>query len=138
MSASLAVQTGLVQRLDNSPGVTALVPIAHIMDRNSLPNPSPSIIIGEAQAVDEGTSLKRRITRVYHTLHVWKKEPTLQGVNAIAGAIRTAINSARLTLPEGFHCADCYVSDTRLLRDPDGETSHAVVTVETLVQEVTP
>lgn len=135
MSVALAVQTGLVQRLDGSPAVTALVPAESIMDRNSLPNPSPSIIIGEAQVVDEGTSQSRQITRVYHNLHVWKKEPTLQGVNAIAGEVRKAIRSARLRLPAGFHCADCFVSDIRLLRDPDGETSHAVVVVQTLVQE---
>lgn len=86
--------------------------------------------------MDEGTSLRRAHTRVYHTLHIWVKEPAFEGVKTIAGAIRTAIHSARLTLAPGLHCADALVSSMRFLRDPDGERAHGVVVVEVLVSEV--
>lgn len=137
MSADLAVQKALRARLVSTAAVTALVPATSILDRHTRPAPDPSIILGEGQTI-EGDDLARRQQRVVLDLHVWKKEPGLAGVKAIAGAVRAALHSGRLALAAGFHCGDCRVSHTRFLRDPDGETSHAVVTVETLVSEVAP
>ena len=135
MSASLALQKALRARLIATSAVTDLVPAASILDRNARPNPDPSIILGEDQEVDENR-IARDVVRVYATLHVWKKEPSLVGVKSIAGAIRTAINALNFEEVDGYHFGDCYVSGTRFLRDPDGETSHGVVTVEALVSEV--
>lgn len=135
MSADLAVQKAIRARLVATGAVTALVPAASILDRNERPVPVPSIILGEAQVVDEGESVARKRQRVYHTLHVWKREEGLTGVKAIAGAIRTALHSARLTLDAGYYSADGYVSGQRFLRDLDGATSHGILTVEVLVQE---
>lgn len=137
MSASLALQKALRLRLVATSAVTDLVPAAAILDRNARPNPDPAIIIGEDQTTDE-SRIARNVVRVYSTLHIWKKEPGLVGVKAIAGAIGSAIKPSRLVLETGYHCGDCYVSGERFLRDPDGETSHAIVTIETLVSEVTP
>jgi hypothetical protein len=136
VSIDLAAQKALRARLVATGAVTALVPAANILDRNQRPAPSPAIILGESQVVDEGDSLDRSRGRVYHTLHVWKREPSLEGVKAICGAIRAAVRSGRLILDAGYHCADAKVSGIRTLRDPDGETSHGVVTVEMLVAEV--
>lgn len=71
-------------------------------------------------------------------LHVWKKEPGLAGVKAIAGAVRAALREWGIAADTPFHIGDCRVSHMRYLRDPDGETSHAVVTVEALVAELAP
>lgn len=131
-----AVQVAIRNRLVATAAVTALVPAASILDVNQRPSPSPSIILGESQAVDEGTSLRRAHVRVYHTIHVWKREPSLEGVKIICAAIRKAIHAGRLDLGTGLHCADALVSSMRQMRDPDGETSHGVVTVEVLVAEV--
>jgi hypothetical protein len=135
MSASLSVQQAIRSRLVATSAVTALVPASNILDRNALPAPDPSIIIGEDQEVDDGDLQRRRI-RIYSTVHVWKRERGLTGVKAIAGAIRTAVQSGRIVPIEGFHVADCHIAGTRYLRDPDGETAHAVITIETLVQEM--
>ncbi|GGO55216.1 Protein of unknown function [Roseovarius pacificus] len=132
MSEDLAVQKAIRARLAASPAVTALVPSGAILDRNQRPAPDPSIILGESQEVDEGTSLQRDRTRIYHTLHIWKREPSLTGVKAICGAVRTALKADRLEL-DGYHCADWHVSSARYLRDPDGETSHGVMVVNVLV-----
>lgn len=134
MSASLTVQKAIRARLVASSGVTALVSADSILDRNARPAPDPSIIIGEGQSIDDGR-IARNVERVYSTVDIWKKEIGLTGVSAIAGEIRSAIHSARLSFDAGFHCADCFVSSIRFLRDPDGETAHAVLTVETLVGE---
>lgn len=131
-----AVQVAIRNRLVATAAVTALVPASSILDTNQRPNPSPSIILGESQAVDEGTSLKRGHVRVHHTIHVWKREPSLEGVKVICAAILKAIHAGRLDLGPGLHCADALVSSMRQMRDPDGETSHGVVTVEVLVAEV--
>ena len=135
MSADLALQKAVRARLAANASVTALVPAASILDRNARPNPDPSIIIGEGVAIDE-TRIARNVQRLYLDLHIWKKEPSTAGVKAIAGAVRTAIHSAKIPPTDGFTVGDCYVSSARYLRDPDGETSHAVVTVEALVAEV--
>lgn len=135
MSAALAVQKAIRERLVGTAAVTALVPAANILDRNSRPAPDPSIIIGEDQEVDEGQSIARDVVRVFSTLHVWKREPGLTGVKAIAGAVRAALMQANRITATGYHVADCYVSGSRFLRDPDGETAHGVITVETLVKE---
>lgn len=136
MTPDLAFQTAMFERLCASVGVIALVPVENILDRNARPNPDPSIILGESQSVDD-EYLGRDVTRIYHTLHLWKKELSLTGVKKIAGEVRAVLHKApRLILASGFHCADCSVSDIRFLRDPDGVTSHGVVTVSALVQEV--
>tara|TARA_R110002020_G_scaffold5179_4_gene21921 strand:- start:7957 stop:8370 length:414 start_codon:yes stop_codon:yes gene_type:complete len=135
MSADLAFQKAIRARLVEAAGVIALVPAGSILDRNARPAPDPSIIIGEDQTVDE-ERISRNVLRIYSTLHVWKKEPSLVGVKAIAGAIRVAIHESRLSLDSGFECGDCLVSSVRYMRDPDGETSHGVVTVEALISEV--
>lgn len=134
MSADLATHEAVRERLVGSIAVTALVPAGSVLDINQRPAPTPSIIIGEGM-VTEGDRIDRRDQRVILDLHLWKKEKGLTGVKAIAGAIRSAINGARLSPVDGFHFADCRVTRARFLRDPDGETAHGIVTIEALVLE---
>lgn len=135
MSAALAVQIAIRARLVGASALTALVPSANILDRHERPAPDPAIILGQSQTVDEG-DIARTVVRIWHTIHVWKREPSLEGCNAICGEIRRALMPARLLLSAPFHCADSYVADFRTFSDPDGVTSHGVVTVNALVQEV--
>lgn len=135
MSADHALQKALRARLVSNPEISGLVPASSILDTNQRPAPVPSIIIGEGQSL-EGDRLDRRDQRVVMTLHVWKKEPGLAGVKAIAGAVRAAVRMRNFAQTDGYHFADCRVSSMRFLRDPDGETAHGVVTVEALVCEV--
>ncbi len=136
MSAELALQKALRARLSSAGDVVALVPAVSVLDRNERPNPRPSIIIGEGQSVDENDSIARTLTRIYMDLHIWVEEPSTEISKRIADAVRKAIHSAKLQLDPGFHCVDCRVRGSRFLRDPDGKTSHAVVTVNALLQEV--
>lgn len=136
MSAELALQKAIRNRLTVGADIIALVPAANILDRNERPNPRPSIVIGEGQSVDEGDSIARTLTRVYLDLHVWVEEPSTEISKRIAGAIRSAVHSGKLSMIENFHFADCRVRGSRFMRDPDGKTSHAIVTIDALVQEV--
>ncbi|RWR29460.1 DUF3168 domain-containing protein [Sinirhodobacter populi] len=136
MNVDLEVQKAIRARLVSAAAVVALVPVSSVLDVNQRPAPSPSIILGDSQALDEGTSLRRAHTRVYHTLHVWKKEASLEGVKTICGEIRSALHSGRLAFPAGLACADVLVSSMRFMRDPGGEYAHGVVVVEVLAAEV--
>lgn len=135
MSAELALQKAIRSRLSSAGDVTALVPASSILDRNERPNPRPSIVIGEGQGIDENDSIDRTLTRVYLDLHVWVEEPSTEISKRIAGAIKAALK-VRPPMEDRYHCADCRVRGSRFLRDPDGKTSHAVITVDALVQEV--
>lgn len=135
MSADLAVQEAVRSRLVSTLAVTSLVPANSILDINQRPAPVPSIIIGEGMAT-EGDRIDRRDQRVYLDLHLWKKEPGLKGVKAIAGVIRAAIGASRFGQTDGFHFGDVRVSRARFIRDPDGETAHGIVTVEAVVVKV--
>lgn len=138
MSAELALQKAIRARLIGTDALTQLVPASNILDRNERPNPRPSIVIGEGQSVDEGDSIARTLTRVYMDLHVWVEEPSTETSKRIAGAIRMAVKTGKFPVSDGFHFADCRVRGSRFLRDPDGKTSHAIVTIDALVQEVSP
>ncbi len=136
MSIETAVQVGIRSRLVGTAGVTSLVPAANILDRSQRPIVNPSIILGEGHSIEDQDLLARDRWRVVFTLHVWKKEPGLAGARSITWAIRTAIRPSRLELGPEFHCVDCRVSDVRHVRDPDGETAHGIVTIETLVEMI--
>lgn len=135
MSADLVVQKAIRARLVETSAVIDLVPAASILDRNATPAPRPGIVIGETQVIDEGGNLARTRERIYHTLHVWKTEPSREGVKEIMAAIRAAIRSTRLDLGPSYHCADWHVRSARAMSDPDGETSHGVMVVDVLAVE---
>lgn len=136
MNVEGEVQTAIRSRLIATLAVTSLVPASNILDTNQRPAPRPSIVMGESQSVDAGTSIQRAHTRVYHTLHIWVKEPSLARSKAIGAAIKGEMRKGRLSLPDGLSCADLMIASQRFMRDPDGEHSHGVVTVEILVSEV--
>jgi hypothetical protein len=130
-----ALHNAMRLRLTSTQLVTDLVGAANILDRNSLPAPDPSIVMGEHQELP-GEDIDRTQFEIVSTIHAWKKEPSLAGVRAIALAIRIALQSSPLVLAAGYHCGDCHVTDIRALRDPDGKTSHAVITVTSIVAEL--
>lgn len=136
MSADLAVQRAIRLRLVADPAITALVPAASILDVHKRPAPRPGIILGDAQVVEFAMIARGRIQLVTHTLHVWTEEPSTETCKRVMAAIKGAILNGRLDLSPDHHCADWRVTSSRVLRDPDGVTSHGVVTIECLVEEV--
>jgi hypothetical protein len=137
MTPEIALQTAVRLRLTGTAQITALVPAANILDRNVYPIVDPSIIIGEGVSRDDDGAIARNRTAIFMDLHIWKEEPSTAGVKLVAGLIRAAIKGERLALENSFHCIDARVSNARFLRDPDGVTSHAVVTIDALVEEQT-
>lgn len=136
MMPAVEVQKAIRARLVGASAVTALVPAANILDRHKRPVPYPSIILGEGELYDDGSDVGRLRVRVVSTLHLWTAEPSFELAATVAAKVHSALFAPRLDLAAGFHCADCKVSNARFLRDPSGELSHVVVTVETLVHGV--
>ncbi|WOI55127.1 DUF3168 domain-containing protein [Palleronia sp. LCG004] len=135
----LAVQIALRARLVASPDVTVDVPPDAILDRNARPAPTPGIVMGEAQVIDVSEiDLDHRRSRVTHTLHIWQRSQSREGVKRIMGAMRAAILPGRLDLGPELHAVQTRVTQMRALSDPDGETAHGVLTVEILVEELAP
>ena len=132
MSPDLALQKSILARLAGAADVTALVPAAAMVDGHGLLQRFPSIRVGEGQLVREPLTFATRHRRAYAELHVWSK--AMPQARAIAGAIVAAIESAPIALEGGHRAVSTVVSDARFLRDPDGETSHGVVTVESLIE----
>ncbi|WP_295964303.1 DUF3168 domain-containing protein [uncultured Bartonella sp.] len=134
----LAIQKAIYKRLTTTSEVLSLVPLTNILDRNQLPKVDPLILIGNDQLVEDGSDVRRCIWRVFSTLDIWKVENGLTGSKAISGAIRQAIRNGKPELDTGYHCVDWYVATTRFLRDPDGEHSHGILTIESLIVEEQP
>jgi hypothetical protein len=134
MEPSYPLLVAIRARLVASSAVTALVPATSIGDRNGVPTTFPTIIIGEGQTLpDDGLARTRH--EINTDLHIWAAELGLTGSKKIAGAIRDALADARWTVA-GLHVIDLEITNTRFLRDPDGQHSHAVMSIRARVIEV--
>lgn len=129
------LQAAIRARLVASSSVLAIVPASSILDRNASPAPRPGIVLGETQLIDEGQSIGRNLTRIYHTIHVWIEEPSRVIAKRACAAVRAAL-SRRLVIGMQYHVVDSRVSTVRVMSDPDGKTSHGVVTFQALVEEL--
>ena len=128
------VQKAVHARLIGDAGLTAMVPAANMVDDyGGVPTKFPCILVGEAQVVNEGQSIARKVNRVYLTIHLWTAEPRLTLVKKIGGAFRDALDGPRLTLEGGYQLADLYIADTRYIRDQSGTNGHGVITINALV-----
>jgi hypothetical protein len=132
MSPSLNLQAGMRAALVADPAMTALVPAAQIFDRHARPEVFPCIIMGEMQEMLDDMAIERNYVRLFPTIHVWDREAGLINVKAIAWQLRKTLVASQ-TVRLGL--VDFRYNDTRFLRDPDGVTSHGVVTFEALVGE---
>lgn len=135
MSADLASQKGLRNRLIGAPAVLALVPAANIIDRHTRPVPLPSIILGETQEIEDTAAVQGNRSTIVHTVHVWVAEPSTEGAKRVAAAMFAALKGPRLQLDAPYSCAGLWTYATRFLRDPRGDLSHGILTVEMLVQD---
>ncbi|MGW9332720.1 DUF3168 domain-containing protein [Bosea sp. NPDC055594] len=92
----------------------------------------PYLEYGEFQTVDDGAQCHDG-QEVFATLHVWSRAIGQVEVKTIAGAVRGALHEAELDLGAAWQFLEIAHQDTRYLKDPDGLTSHAVLTFRALV-----
>lgn len=137
MSASLVFQKFQRATLIADEAVTALVSSDKIVDANGRPEVFPRINLGEDQELP-ADDIVGTYTQLTSTIHIWSREPGLEGAKAIAGAIRRALNMPNIFVFEGdgYRCTDCRFASARFIRDPDKQTAHGIVTVEALIEEL--
>ncbi|MBS0535378.1 MAG: DUF3168 domain-containing protein [Proteobacteria bacterium] len=134
MSASLAFQTVARLALIGDPGLTALVPADNVLDVNGRPEADPRVILGEDQELP-GDEVVGRYTELFATMHVWSKEPGVKRAKLIVSAMRRVLNGQRWN-DGSYRCLDTRFQSARFLRDPDGETTHGVVTFKAVLEQM--
>lgn len=92
----------------------------------------PYVELGEFQTVDDGAQCLDAV-EVFATLHVWSRAAGQVECKTIAGAVRGALHFAELDLGPAWQFLEIAHQDTRHLKDPDGRTSHAVLSFRALI-----
>jgi hypothetical protein len=105
---------------------------SRVFDRVPADVAFPYIELGEFQTLDDGAQCHDGM-EVFATLHVWSRAIGQVEVKTIAGAARGSIHEAELDLGAAWQFLEIAHQDTRYLKDPDGVTSHAVLTFKALV-----
>lgn len=124
---SLALQGAINTRL------RAQVPTVgnRVFDRVPADVAFPYIELGEFQTVDDGAQCHDG-QEVFITLHVWSRTVGQVEAKTIAGAVRGALHEVELSLGSDWQFLEIAHQDTRYLKDPDGLTSHAVLSFRAL------
>lgn len=92
----------------------------------------PHVVVGEGQSLPRLADCMNG-RELYLDIHVWTRDVGQGRAKALAGQVEDCLHDADLTL-EG-HGLDLLVLDgARFLRDPDGLTSHVVVTFHAFTQ----
>lgn len=115
MSAASALQKAIFARLSGDTALTALVGANGITDRRLAEPASPLVVIAGIDSADHSTASE---TGEEHTvtLEAWSEAAGHRQVQAIAAAVRAALDDAALTL-SGHHLVLLFHRDTRLRRD---------------------
>lgn len=95
----------------------------------------PYVTIGETQTLaDDATCITGE--QVYLTLHAWSREKARPQARQIAGEIKAALHRQEMALPT-WRLVSLNYQTTRVFRDPDGITSHAVIEFVARVERLT-
>jgi len=124
---SLAMQGAIVAALKASVAVTALIggpTEARIFDRVPEKQVFPYIAFGPAQVIQQDATCIDG-SEVYQQIDVWSRLPGFPECKRVAEAVREALHRLDATFGDlGFEIEHQF---TNYLRDPDGLTSHAVL-----------
>lgn len=125
---SLALQGAINTKLRTDVAAVA----GRVLDRVPANVVFPYIEIGDFQTVDDGAQCHDGV-EVYATLHIWSRAVGQVEAKTIAGAVRGSLHEAALDLGSAWQFIEIAHQDTRHLKDPDGVTSHSVITFRALV-----
>lgn len=127
---SLALQGAIISTLKNDQVVSGFV-VGRVFD--SVPTPSPSfpyISLGDAQVLPELAEFTNAAD-LFITLHIWSRAVGFPECKRIGAAVTAALHDATLTLADGT-LQSLLLDSSRYLRDPDGLTSHGILTFAAL------
>jgi hypothetical protein len=121
---SLQLQKAIVAWIKNDPMVRG-IPIYDAVPGNAL---KPYISFGLFQALPEhGDCLDGG--EIFVTLDCWANGPDTVEVKSLGAAVARSLDRAPLVLDAPQRMVEMAIEQIQYMRDPDGITAHAVITV---------
>jgi hypothetical protein len=131
-SVELELQGAIVARL-KADATFASVAGGRFYDQPPTPVTYPYATIGEAQTIrDDATCISGG--QVHLTMHAWSQAVGFPEVRRVADSIVESLHHAPLTLPTN-RLISLNHRQTQVFRDPDGLTSHAVISLVAYVEK---
>lgn len=130
---SVELQRGIYSALTGSAALTAAASNGvRVYDRVPAPAVFPYITISDAQVIDDGNSCEPDQFEVFADLHVWSRAVGMAEAKTIAGVIRSVLLA--ITSVSNWTVSVADFQTARHFADPDGLTTHSVVTFRFLLQ----
>ncbi|WP_375458886.1 DUF3168 domain-containing protein [uncultured Enterovirga sp.] len=129
---ALPLQKALVAALKGDADITAVVG-DRIYDTPPMAAAYPYVTLGEDQILPDRGDGGYEGSDVTLTLHVWSRATGFPEAKRVAAATRAAL-AGGLTLEAGTRLVDLTFEEARFLREPDGVTSHGVLTFTALTE----
>lgn len=131
---SEALQRALYATLTATPAVTTLIG-PRVYDAPPPDAAYPFVEIAAVQMNEDGADCVDG-TEAFIDVHAWSQVPGSIEAKRIAGAVKGALHEAVLDLAPGHRLVEILHRTTRVFRDPDGLTTHAVITFRALTETV--
>ena len=131
-SPSLELQGAIVARLKAWAGLSGTVN-GRVYDAVPAGAAFPYITVGEGDETSDDADCIDGF-EISLDIDIWSRANGYPEAKRISDEIRNAINSADLALPTNA-LVEFRHRQTRFLRDPDGKTSHAVMTFEGFAEQ---
>ncbi len=132
-SADLELQMAIYACLVADIDVSAIVD-TRVFDRVPADAIFPYVHLGEAQEITEDVTCVSG-QAIYLTMHGWSREVGYPEVKRLAAAVKDALHLAPLVL-ETWRLVSVSHRDTRVFRDQDGLSSHAVIEFVAFVEKI--
>lgn len=127
------MQKAVVDRLRTDCGVLAALGAPNVFDTPST-DVYPRVTLGADQVIIDRADCYAG-EDLNFDIHVWSQAVGYSQAKRICAAIQEALDEAELSLP-GFRLIDLVVESLQFMRDPDGRTSHGVLSVRALTEPV--
>lgn len=134
---SLDLQIAIVARLKGHAPLTALIG-NRVYDRvprdaaGKVTAAFPYVSFGPEQTLPDGWDCGTA-SEIHLQLDAWSRAVGFAEVKKIAGAVRRALDDADLPLADSA-LVSLEFDGRRVMRDPDGKTSHAALTFRALIE----
>lgn len=132
--SSLALQKAVIETLRTDVAINSLVG-GRIYDNPPNNPPFPYITIGPDDCLPSRAACYDG-SEVTFQIDAWSRSPGFVEAKRIAEAVRVALTDAPLDLSPDYRLVDIALEASRTLRDPDGLTSHAVISFRALTEPV--
>lgn len=133
---SLALQRGIFAALTANSAITALVG-TRVYDRVSPTAVFPYVRLGTDQTVSDPQDCAEESVEVFSQVDVFSRAQGKIEAKNIAGAIVRTMKVENITIESGYELQELHHADTRFLDDPDGLSTHAVLSFRALVETAT-